>query len=47
MTLSTQLVEQPAVLDGDDGLGGEVPHQFDLFVGKGTHVLAIEHDCPD
>ena len=30
-----QLVEQPRVLDGDDGLGGEVLHQLDLLVGEG------------
>ena len=26
-----QFVEQPRVLDGDDGLRGEVLHQFDLL----------------
>ena len=30
-----QLVEQPRVLDGDDGLSGEVLHQLDLLVGEG------------
>ena len=30
-----QLVEQPRILDGDDGLGGEVLHELDLFVGEG------------
>ena len=39
----TQFVEQPRVLDGDDGLGGEVLDQRDLLVGKGSHFLAI-HD---
>ena len=34
-----QLVEQPGVLDGDDGLGGEVLHQLDLLVGEGAHLL--------
>ena len=29
---AAQLVEQPRVLDGDDGLGGEVLHQLDLLV---------------
>ena len=29
-----QLVEQPRVLDGDDGLGGESSYQFDLLVGE-------------
>ena len=30
-----QLVEQPRVLDGDDGLGREVLHQLDLFSVNG------------
>ncbi len=30
----TQLVEQPRILDGDDGLGGEVVNQLDLLVGE-------------
>ena len=37
-----QFVEQPRVLDGDDGLGGEVLHQFDLLVGEGANLLAID-----
>ena len=36
----TQFVEQPRVLDGDDGLGGEVRDQLDLLVGEGSHLLA-------
>src|SRR5215831_11394776 len=38
----TQLVEQSRVLDGDDGLGGEVPDQLDLFLGERTHFLAVD-----
>ena len=34
-----QLVEQARVLDGDDGLRGEVLHQLDLLVGEGAHLL--------
>ena len=34
-----QLVEQPRVLDGDDGLGGEVLDQLDLLVGEWAHLL--------
>ena len=33
-----QFVEQPRVLDGDDGLGGEVLHQLDLLVGERPHL---------
>ena len=42
-----QFVEQPRVLDGDDGLGGEVLHQLDLLVGERAHLLAVDHDGAD
>ena len=42
-----QLVEQPRVLDGDDGLRGEVLHQLDLLVGERPHLLAIDGDGAD
>ena len=41
-----QLVEQPRVLDGDDGLSGEILDQFDLLVGEGTHLLTVDDDQP-
>ena len=41
-----QLVEQPRVLDGDDGLGGEVLDQLDLLVGEGTDLLTIDENAP-
>ena len=44
---SAQLAEQPRVLDGDDGLRGEVLHQIDLLVGEGTHLLAVDEDRAD
>ena len=34
-----QLVEQPRILDGDDGLRGEVRHKLDLLVGEGRTSL--------
>ena len=34
-----ELVEQPRVLDGDDGLGGEVLDQLDLLVGERPDLL--------
>ena len=37
-----QLVEQPGVLDGDDGLCGEILHQLDLLVAEWPHLLAID-----
>ena len=43
----TQLIEQPRVLDSDDGLGGEVLHQLDLLVGEGADLLPVDHDGAD
>ena len=42
-----QLVQQARVLDGDDGLGGEVRDQRDLLVGKGTNFLAVQGERTD
>ena len=42
-----QFVEQPRVLDGDDGLGGEVLHQRNLLVGKRPDLLAVDGYCAD
>ena len=42
-----QFVEQPRVLDGDDGLGGEVLHQRNLFVGEGSNFLAVHTESAD
>ena len=42
-----QLVEQAGVLDGDDGLVGEILHQLDLLVGERPHLLTIDDDGAD
>jgi hypothetical protein len=42
-----QFIEQPRVLDGDDGLGGEVGDQPDLLVGKRPNLLAEDADGAD
>ena len=42
-----QFVEQPRVLDGDDGLSGEVLDQFDLLVGEGTNFLTVQGEHAD
>src|SRR5262245_25074553 len=42
-----QLLEDAGVLDGDDGLRGEVRHQFDLLLGERAHLLAINDDGAD
>ena len=39
-----QFVEQPGVLDGDDGLGGEVLEQRNLLVGERPDLLAVDGD---
>ena len=40
-------LEQPRVLDGDHGLGGEVRDQLDLLVGERAHLLAVDDDGAD
>jgi len=42
-----QLVEQTRVLNGDDGLGGEVRDQIDLLVGKRANLLAVNREDTD
>ena len=41
-----QFVQQPCVLDGDDGLGGEVLNQCDLLVGERPNFLPIDARLP-
>ncbi len=43
----TQLLQQPRVFDGNDGLGGEAFDEFNLFVGKRPHFLPIDGDDAD
>src|SRR5262249_27682624 len=35
---------QSRVLDGDDGLAGEIAHQLDLLVGERSDLLAVDGD---
>ena len=42
----TQLVEQPGVLDGDDGLRGEALDQFNLFIRERPDFLTKEIKGP-
>ena len=42
-----QFVEQPRVLDGDDGLAGEIGEQRDLFIREGTNFLTEDRDDPN
>ena len=39
-----QFVEQPRVLDGDNGLGGEVRDQRDLPFSEWTDLLAEDRN---
>ena len=40
----SQFIEEPRVLNGDDGLFGEIVNQLDLLVGKGSNLLAVYDD---
>jgi hypothetical protein len=42
-----QLVEQPRILDGDDGLTREVLDQHDLLVGEWPDFLPVDDDSAD
>src|SRR5262252_2058831 len=42
-----QLVEQPRVLDGDDGLRGEIRHEPNLLVAEGRRLLTKDIDRTD
>ena len=41
------LFEQPHVLDGDYGLGGEGLKQFDLLVSERLHLHPADHNGPN
>src|SRR5215467_10094646 len=43
----SQFVQQPCVLDGDDGLVGEILNQLDLLVGERPRLLAIDCNSTD
>ena len=42
-----QLVEQAGILDGDDGLVGEILDQLDLLVSEWADLLAVDGDSAD
>src|SRR6516165_10810324 len=42
-----QFIEQPRVLDGDYGLGGEVRHQRYLLLGGWCNLLEVNSDKAD
>ena len=42
-----QFVEEPRILDGDDGLGGETVNELDLFLGERPNLGAIDRNCAD
>src|SRR6185436_20022778 len=43
----SQFAEQPRVLDGDDGLRGEIMEQLDLLFSERLYLLAIDRDDAD
>ena len=43
----TQFGEQPRILDGDDGLSGEVLYNFNLLIGKRANFLAENSEHAD
>ena len=42
-----QFAEQPRVLDGDDGLSGEVRQKLDLLVGEISDLGTVDDDGAD
>src|SRR6516165_10823016 len=42
-----QFAQQSRILDGDNGLRGEVLHEFDLLVREGTYFLPIDNNDAD
>ena len=42
-----QFVEQSRILDGDDGLSGEVLDQLDLLIAERANFLAVHNDSAD
>ncbi len=42
-----QFIEQSRVLDGDDGLRGEVSDELDLFVGERANLLTVDREHAD
>src|SRR5262245_44967219 len=40
-----QLVQQPRVLDGDDGLLGEIADQLNLLIGERSYLLTETAEC--
>ena len=42
-----QLVEQPCVLDSDNGLSGKILEKLDLLVGERPYLLTINRNGAD
>src|SRR5262249_32866071 len=42
-----QFIKQPRVLDGDDGLSGEILQEGNLFVGEVPNISAVNNDRAD
>jgi hypothetical protein len=44
---ATRFVAQSRILDGNDGLSGEVLHQRDLLVGEGPNLISVQDERAD
>src|SRR5512139_2679407 len=42
-----QFLEQSRILDGNDGLRGEVADELNLFISEWPHFLTVYADCSD
>src|SRR5215467_4832356 len=42
-----QFFQQPRVLNGDDGLGGEVRYELNLLLCKSSYLLTKNCNCAD
>jgi len=43
----TEFIEKAGIFNGNHGLGGEILHQRNLFIGEGPDYLAVDADSPD
>src|SRR6516165_9622594 len=43
----TQFIQQPRVLDGDDGLSGEILHRRNMLVSERADFLSVDDDGAD
>jgi hypothetical protein len=42
-----QFIQEPRILDGDNGLFREIADEIDLLIGERANLLPIDNDSPD